>query len=92
MCEHGEICTAVGLIPGKEQRSLRVKTNQYREIQPKIDPGTHCLVWKPEISQLGSYEYYILIQKCELNYVQFKKFWHSKQLGSCYKFPAVSKI
>lgn len=79
MCEQEEICTTMGLVPGKEQRALRVKRNQYREIQPEIDPGTHCLAWKPENSELGSSEYYVLIQKCELNYVQIRKFWHALQ-------------
>lgn len=79
MCAQEEICTAIGLVPGKEQRVLRVKRKRYREKQPKIDSGTHCLAWKPENSEVGSFEYYVLIQKCELNCVQIKKLWHALQ-------------
>lgn len=80
MCAQKEICTAIGLVLGKEQIALKVKRKRYREKQPKIHSGTHCLAWKPENSKAGSSEYYVLIQKCELNCIRIKKkLWHALQ-------------
>lgn len=42
MCTQKEICTAMGLVPGKEQIALKVK-KRYREKQPKINSGPHWL-------------------------------------------------
>lgn len=63
------------------------------KVQGKTAQNTHCLAWKPENSKAGSSEYYVLIQKCELSCIRIKKNagMHCKELGSCYKFPAVTK-
>lgn len=73
MCAQKKIFTALGLVSGKDQIALKVKRKRYREKQPKIDSGTHCSAWKPENSKVGSSEYYVLIQKCELNCIWIKK-------------------